>query len=172
MGSLGFLFQVPPRTTKEVASLLGQPPTRLYHHVAALERAGLLRITEVRRKRGAVERWYEAAARTTQTPAPGKRRGGKPRESAARRAIALSMLEQSRQELVAAMHRPRGDRPILGRLVVVGSATEIAAVRKRVSRVLADVQREFATKDAQQVGPDDERWALTMTFAPILQGTR
>lgn len=166
------LFAEQPRTTKDVASLLGQPATRLYHHVAALERSGLLRITERRKKRGTVERWYEATARTIQTPASGQKRGRKPQESAARRAIALSLLEQSRQELVAAMWRRRGDRPILGRLVVVGSASEIAAVRRRVSQVLADVQREFGTKDAPKVGPDDERWALTMTFTPILQGTR
>ena len=35
------LFAEAPRTTKQVAELLGEPPTRLYHHVAALERAGL-----------------------------------------------------------------------------------------------------------------------------------
>ena len=166
------LFAEQPRTTKEVASLLGQPPTRLYHHVAALERARLLRVTERRQKRGTVERWYEATARTMRSPAPGQKPGRKTQESAARRAIALSVIEQSRQELVAAMHRPRGDRPILGRLVVVGSAAEIAAVRRRVSQVLADIQREFGTEDAPKVGPDDERWALTMMFAPILQGTR
>src|SRR5690349_7721533 len=65
-----------PRTTKQVAELLGQPPTRLYHHVAALERAGLLRLTETRKKRGTVERWYESVARTLSTPPrSGKRRG-------------------------------------------------------------------------------------------------
>jgi len=164
------LFAEQPRTTKEVASLLGVPATRLYHHVAALERARLLRITETRQKRGTIERWYEATARTMQMPAPGQKRGRQPQASAARRAIALSIVEQSRQELVAAMHRPRGHRPILGRLVVVGSAAEIDRVRRRVSQVLADVQREFGTTSAPKVRPDDERWALTMTFTPILQG--
>src|SRR5438128_4537285 len=58
------LFAEAPRTTKQVAELLGQPPTRLYHHVAALERAGLLRLVETRQNRGTTEKWYEAAART------------------------------------------------------------------------------------------------------------
>ena len=35
-------FAERPRTTKQVADLLGEKPTRLYHHVAALERAGEL----------------------------------------------------------------------------------------------------------------------------------
>src|SRR5438105_13337960 len=63
------LFAGQPRTTKQVAELLGEPPTRLYHHVAALERAGLSRLTETRKKRGTLERWHEAAARSL-PPAP------------------------------------------------------------------------------------------------------
>ena len=166
------LFAEQPRTTKEIAALLGQPPTRLYHHVAALERAGLLRLTGTRKKRGTVERWYEATARTLQSPPPGQRRGAAPQASAARRAIALSVLEQSRQELVAAMHRSRGDRPVLGRLVIVAPRGTIAAIRKRVTHLFADVQREFAATGEARAAPGDERWALTMTFTPILQGTR
>src|SRR4051812_23594006 len=58
------LFAEAPRTTKQVAELLDQPPTRLYHHVAALERAGILRLKETRKNRGTVEKWYESVART------------------------------------------------------------------------------------------------------------
>src|SRR3954468_19970233 len=62
------LFAEAPKTTKQVAELLGQPPTRLYHHVAALERAGLLVLKETRPNRGVVEKWYEAVARQMQAP--------------------------------------------------------------------------------------------------------
>src|SRR5215510_15903501 len=69
------LFAEAPRTTKQVADLLGEPPTRLYHHVAALERAGLLRLRETRKNRGTVEKWYEAIARSfDQPPTSGTRR--------------------------------------------------------------------------------------------------
>jgi DNA-binding transcriptional ArsR family regulator len=169
------LFAEQPRTTKQVAALLGEPPTRLYHHVAALERAGLLRLTETRKKRGTLERWYEAVARTFRTPLrPGKRRGAS-KGSAARRAIALSVLEQSRQELVAAMHRPRGDRPVLGRMMVIAPREKVAALRTRLCQVLLDVQREFSPEkhgENARVAPEDERWALTLTFTPILRGER
>src|SRR3954467_13034071 len=60
------LFAEQPRTTKQVADLLGQPPTRLYHHVAALERAGLLVLKETRQNRGAVEKWYAGVAKQYQ----------------------------------------------------------------------------------------------------------
>ncbi len=49
-------------TTKQVAQQLGEKPTRLYHHVAALERAGLVQIVETRQKRGTVEKYYRAVA--------------------------------------------------------------------------------------------------------------
>src|SRR3954462_12886708 len=66
------LFAEAPRTTKQVAELLGQPPTRLYHPVAALERAGLLTLKETRKNRGTVEKWYEAVARTLSGAAAAK----------------------------------------------------------------------------------------------------
>lgn len=50
------------RTTKQVADLLEEKPTRLYHHVDALERAGLIRLTRTARKRGTTEKYYQAVA--------------------------------------------------------------------------------------------------------------
>jgi DNA-binding transcriptional ArsR family regulator len=52
-----------PATAKQVAEQLGEPPTRLYHHVHVLERAGLIRLREVRPNRGTTERYFEAVAR-------------------------------------------------------------------------------------------------------------
>lgn len=52
-----------PMTTKQVAESLGEKPTRLYHHVKLLEKAGLIRITHTRQNRGTTEKYYEAIAR-------------------------------------------------------------------------------------------------------------
>src|SRR5438105_5007402 len=51
-----------PRTTKQVAGLLGEKPTRLYHHVDALARAGLLVLVRTRRNRGTVEKYFRTVA--------------------------------------------------------------------------------------------------------------
>ena len=51
-----------PRTTKQVAGVLGEPPTKLYRHVDALHRAGLLELMGERRVRGAIERYFQAVA--------------------------------------------------------------------------------------------------------------
>ena len=45
-------FASEPRTTKQVAELIDEKPTRLYHHVDALERVGLIRLTQTRQNRG------------------------------------------------------------------------------------------------------------------------
>jgi DNA-binding transcriptional ArsR family regulator len=50
------------RTTKQVAERLGEKPTKLYHHVEALERVGLIRLTRTRQNRGTIEKYYMAVA--------------------------------------------------------------------------------------------------------------
>ena len=55
------------RTTKQVAERLGEKPTKLYHHVEALERVGLIRLARTRQKRGTLEKYYIAVARQFRT---------------------------------------------------------------------------------------------------------
>ena len=159
------VFAERARTTKQVADLLGEPPTRLYHHVAALERAGLLVLKETRKNRGTIEKWYEAVPKQL-SATPFARGARRPENAAARRAVATSVLEQSRQELVTAMQRA-GDQPaLLGRLVVVGQPKRIAALRKRLHRAMMDIQREFGGDEDSVPKAGDARWAITLTFAP------
>jgi len=49
-------------TTKQVAIRLGEPPTKLYHHVQLLEKAGLIRLQSTKNKRGTVEKYFRAVA--------------------------------------------------------------------------------------------------------------
>ena len=158
------LFAESPKTTKQVAGLLGQPPTRLYHHVAALERAGLLVLTETRPNRGAVEKWYTGVAERIQSGVRQKGAAGR----AARRAVAATVLEQARQELLAI---PPGakEAALLTRLVVVASSAEIPAIRAWLFDAVSRLRTEFEL-DAKASAPSDEqceRWALTLAFAPV-----
>ena len=52
-----------PMTTKQVADVLGEKPTRLYHHVDTLLKTGLIRLTHTRQNRGTTEKYYETIAR-------------------------------------------------------------------------------------------------------------
>lgn len=158
------LFAEMPRTTKQVAELLGQPPTRLYHHVAALERAGLVILKETRPNRGVVEKWYESVAK--QMSVSGQATSTTTKSS--RRAVAMTVLEQSRQEMIAAVTGGADGAPLLVRLVVAGKPEMMPAIRNRLMATLKEIQQEFKRDDGS--GPEDadyDRWALTMAFAPV-----
>jgi DNA-binding transcriptional ArsR family regulator len=52
-----------PMTTKQVASMLGEKATKLYHHAVLLERAGLIQLVKTKPNRGTIEKYYQAVAR-------------------------------------------------------------------------------------------------------------
>jgi DNA-binding transcriptional ArsR family regulator len=169
------LFAETPRTSKQVADLLGEPPTRLYHHVAVLERAGLLRLKETRPNRGTTEKWYEATnwSMGWSGVPPGRTRSRSKRESAARRALAMSVLTQSRQELVTAMAIHGRERPLLGRLVVVAPAARLGELRRRLFNMLKTIREELAGEHRNAgAAAEVERWAITLTFAPMSPSPR
>jgi DNA-binding transcriptional ArsR family regulator len=53
-----------PRTCPELADFFDESAQKIYYHVKALETAGLVDKVEERRVRGAVEGYYQAAARS------------------------------------------------------------------------------------------------------------
>jgi DNA-binding transcriptional ArsR family regulator len=157
------LFAERPRTTKQAAELLGVPPTRLYHHVNALERAGLLELRETRANRGAVEKWYAMAAELRSA----SREQWSAADDAAPPPVALArtILAQSQHELVAALATKVPVAPLLMRLITVGPRSRQAAIRRKIEALVASLPTGDAEADQ---GDDDERWALTITLAPVV----
>lgn len=159
------LFAESPKTTKQVAELLGEPPTRLYHHVAALERAGLLALKETRPNRGTIEKWYTSVAQQIQDSP--RRRGNDAVRRRARRAVAATALEQAKQEIMAI---PVGAKEpaFLTRLIIALPPSKISVVRKRLMRTVRELGRDFQSADASggAAPAKYERWALTLAFAP------
>ena len=153
------LFAESPKTTKQVAELLGQPPTRLYHHVNALERSGLLVLKETRQTRGTVEKWYAGVAQQVRGTAAGKSAAAR----GARRAIAATVLEQAKHELASMPHGAK-QAALLGRLVVNATPSQIRAIRKRLFAALQSLKRE---RKSEAAGKNCERWAVTVAFAPV-----
>ena len=49
-------------TVKQIASRLGEAPTKLYYHVAELESAGFVRQVDTRIKSGIIEKYYRASS--------------------------------------------------------------------------------------------------------------
>jgi predicted ArsR family transcriptional regulator len=57
------VFAEKARTAKQAAEILGQKPTKLYHHVDALERVGLIKLVRTQKKRGTLEKYYRTVAK-------------------------------------------------------------------------------------------------------------
>ncbi|HEY0528732.1 MAG TPA: winged helix-turn-helix domain-containing protein [Gemmatimonadaceae bacterium] len=158
------LFAESPKTTKQVAELLDQPPTRLYHHVAALERAGLLVLRETRPNRGVVEKWYGAVAQQIGSP-----RGTSDKSSegrAARRAVVATVMEQAKQEIMAV---PLGaESALVARMIVTVPRSRIPALRKRLYDTVKAIREEVdCDESSASARKDSERWAVTLAFSPL-----
>jgi len=57
------LLRDEPLTTMQVATILNEKPTRLYHHVDLLDEVGLIRLVETRQNRNLLEKYYLAVAK-------------------------------------------------------------------------------------------------------------
>lgn len=83
-----------PGTVKAVSAKLGEPLTKLYHHVDQLERSGLIRVVSERRVRGTTERTLQATARRfAVAPDVLSTLEAKERLQKTRQALAVSALE-------------------------------------------------------------------------------
>ncbi len=157
-----------PMTTKQVADALGEPPTRLYHHVAALERIGLIEPVEERRKRGTVERYYRPIAqefvvdRRLFSAAPTD-------ESDAQReiqALFTDALEETQEEIcrnVAAKLRNAeevGSAAMLGRVRVRGSREQIHGILDRLRALMTELRSAVYAEG-------DVEYGLTVAFYQV-----
>lgn len=155
-----------PMTTKQVAERLGQPPTRLYHHVAALEAAGLIELVEERRKRGTVERYYQSIAR--EFAIDRRLFAATPLREAASEVEALfgeallETQEEIRQSLDAGLLNPdrAGSGAMFGRIRVRGSAEQMHGILGRLQALMEELR-------AAGCGEDEEEYGLTIAFYPI-----
>ena len=103
---------------------------------------------------------------TGSTSATGSAKAATKESIAAKRAVAMTVLEQSRQEVLAAMARRDDDRPLLARLVMVAPAARQAELRRRLLAVLKEIRRDFECDAGEETSGDHERWAVTLAFAP------
>lgn len=155
------------RTTKQVAEILGEPPTRLYHHVAALERVGLIRLARTRPSRGAVEKYYVAVAKAFSADPKlfASRRGSQVAEVAG--TLATQFLDLTAEDLRALL--AQGESPenlseqgILSYLEVRGTPREIAAIRAKLGKLI----ESCATGEGES-RPAGTAYRLTIAFFPL-----
>src|SRR5262245_56956537 len=129
------------RTTKQVAEILGEPPTRLYHHVAALARVGLVRLARTRQSRGAVEKYYVAVARAFSADPRLFTSRRKTQAAEAAQSMATQVLDLTAEDLRALLTQGESlkglkEQGILTYLEVRGTAKEIKAIRAKLQKLI------------------------------------
>jgi DNA-binding transcriptional ArsR family regulator len=165
-------FAAEERTTRQVAEILGEKPTRLYHHLKSLAAAGLIRKTRTRRNRGTLETYYRAVAGAFRAdPAlfapPGTS------EAAEKVATVVgTMLDQTASEVRALTAAEGGggdvqEEGFFGFLEVHAPERDMRKIRTQIDRLVAGLKesKKGATKKAA-AGPD-RRYRLSIAFFPL-----
>jgi DNA-binding transcriptional ArsR family regulator len=153
------LFAEGPRTTKQAAEALGESPTKLYHHVAALERAGLVHLRETRQNRGTTEKYFEV----TQSRFLTKTDPALLQNEEAQAVMGFVLFDQAREELVRALSS--GQKP--GTVVAVRGILQLSrSEAKRLRKELvALVTRVSGTPDESAPRSRTKRRRYTLTIA-------
>ena len=155
------------RTTKQVAEILGEPPTRLYHHVTALARVGLIQLTRTRQSRGALEKYYVAVAKAFSADPKlfTSRRGPQAAQAAA--TLATRFLDLTAEDLRGLLAQGESmeqlkEQGILSYLEVRGTRREIEAVRAKLTKLI-----ESCTKGGGESRRGGTAHRLTIAFFPV-----
>jgi DNA-binding transcriptional ArsR family regulator len=153
------LFAEGPRTTKQAAEALGESPTKLYHHVAALERAGLVHLRETRQNRGTTEKYFEV----TQSRFLTKTDPALLQNEEAQAVMGFVLFDQAREELVRALSSDPSPGSVLAvRGILQLSRSEAKRLRKEL---VALVTRVSGTPDESAPRPRTQRRRYTLTIA-------
>jgi DNA-binding transcriptional ArsR family regulator len=163
-------FRDKSMTTKQVATLLGEKPTRLYHHVELLERAGLIRLVKTRRNRGTVERYYRSVAvefivdRGLLELSQGAAKATRNYESLFLGALEATLAE-ARNSVSAKLVTPLKQKrnALMFRHKFSGTEAEIGRFMDKVSRWIHECQAAGHGRGGTQYG-------LTIAFYPVERG--
>lgn len=150
-------------TTKQVAETLGEKPTKLYHHVEALERVGLIRLTRRRQNRGTLEKYFRAVARSFRADAGLFTPPQQSPADATLPEVVSVLLDRTREELSGLTGSPAGseltEAGVLGFCEVHATQARIDELRGRLQELLADLgEPDEAT---------ERRYRLTLAFYPL-----
>jgi DNA-binding transcriptional ArsR family regulator len=160
------------RTTKQVAQRLGEKPTKLYHHVEALERVGLIRLVRTRQNRGTVEKYYLAVARQFKADSRLFSQAGAASEAAAEgdamQAMISTVFDRTADEMRALVAATGGRKGIeeQGVLAHIEIPTDSKHARRIQARLMRLIESFAATPEASGKH-EARRYRFTLAFYPL-----
>ncbi len=155
------------RTTKQVAQRLGEKPTKLYHHVEALERVGLIRLARTRQNRGTIEKYYMAVAQQFRADSrifSNADAGSRAKEDALQ-AMISTVFDRTSEEMRGLIAQSRGRKGIEEKGVL--SFLEIRTDSRHGRRLQARLMRLIKSLDDGGVKPGVRKYRLTLAFYPL-----
>lgn len=162
-------FSQKPMTAKHVAQLLGQKPTKLYHHVDALERVGLIKLVKTQKKRGTLEKYYRTVARhfivdrrIFQSKSVGKKALGELQATVgAMFDETLSEINQSMtQKLIEPRRKPKLRQAIFARTRIITTREQAEKIKKKIDNLLKECCAGKRRRGEAEYG-------LTLAFYPV-----
>jgi DNA-binding transcriptional ArsR family regulator len=156
------------RTTKQVAEEIGEKPTKLYHHVDALERVGLIKLTRTRRNRGTLEKYYQVVALSFRPDSSLFPQTG---YTSTVMEVISNLLEKAESELqdLAACSAGAPDleeKAMLSFVEVRAPEKEVLAIRAKLDALLNDLQK---LADTDHVEKDAQRYRLMLGYYPLMK---
>jgi DNA-binding transcriptional ArsR family regulator len=158
------------RTTKQIAERLGEKPTKLYHHVEALERVGLIRLARTRQKRGTIEKYYLAVARQFRTDSRifSAADTGSKAKGDTLQAMISTVFDRTADEMRSLVAQGHGRKGIEEKGIL--SYLEIRTDRKHGRRIQERLTRLIKSFDETPKGGGKlgrKRYRFTLAFYPI-----
>lgn len=160
------------RTTRQVAEILGEKPTRLYHHLKSLASAGLIRKTRTRRNRGTLETYYRVVAGSFRADPSLFAPPGSKEASDSVGTVISTMLDQTGSELKALIASGSGsdleEEGVVGFLEVRSSERSMKKLRAKIDSIVSGLgkgQKKGVTPAAS--GGKERRYRLSIAFFPL-----
>lgn len=153
-------------TVKELATEMGQPVTKLYHHMKLLEAAHLVLDAETRVVSGIVEHRYRCAQRRI-TLDDGMFGAAGTRSASI--ATVSGVVEQAREDLESYLERDDADadQVTVGRALARLTEEERAAVMAQLDQILDDIAERRTDRDRAGL----PRSAITIVMHPMPEST-
>jgi len=161
-------FTREPKTTKQVAELLGEKPTRLYHHVEALERVGLIRLADTRQVRGTVEKYFVAVARLFRADPKVFESAQKEGQGEALADMVSTVLENTanevRQVIRAGYDLASCEDGIFSYVEVQTTRAKIDELQEKIMGFLRELEETCTNEPPPE---DSTRYRLTLAYYPL-----
>jgi DNA-binding transcriptional ArsR family regulator len=162
------------RTARQVAEILHEKPTRLYHHLKSLAAAGLIRKTRTRRNRGTLETYYRAVAGSFRADSSLFTPRGRSEASDSIGKAIDGMLDQTGAELRALIALGSGARGLeeegsVTYLEVRAPERDMRKLRARIERLVTGLKDGGSARavPAGKPAAPDRRYRLLITLFPL-----